>query len=123
MRQWKIITDAWAAYRNLPSDYVHKFVDHAEKYVDGAVHTNGLENFWALMKRCIKGTHVSVEPFHLFRYLDAQAFRFNNRDVKDGERFILALRGIENKRLTYKLLIGKANAWLPPEVEATATAG
>jgi len=71
----------------LRSDYVHKVVDHAEKYVDGVVHTNGLENFWSLLKRSINGTYVSVEPFHLFRYLDEQAFRFNNRG-NDGLRAV-----------------------------------
>jgi ISXO2-like transposase domain len=75
--------------------------------VKGEVHTNGLENFWALFKRCIKGTHISVEPFHLFRYLDAESFRFNNRKVDDGERFLKALGQTKGKRLTYKELIGQ----------------
>jgi transposase-like protein len=101
-----IYTDAWQAYRNMPPEYYHQFVDHAEKYVDGAVHTNGLENFWALFKRCIKGTHVSVEPFHLGSYVDSEAFRFNNRDVKDGDRFVMGLHGMTGKRLTYKRLTG-----------------
>ena len=83
-----------------------KVVDHAEKYVDGEVHTNGVENFWSLLKRTIKGTYVSVEPFHLFRYLDEQAFRFNNRKTTDAERFVLALKGIVNKRVTYAALTG-----------------
>ena len=86
--------------------YVHHVIDHAEAYADGQVHTNGLENFWSLLKRAIKGTYVSVEPFHLFRYLDEQAFRFNNRKMNDAERFVYALKGIINKRLTYKALIG-----------------
>jgi hypothetical protein len=77
--------------------------------VRGAVHTNGLENFWALFKRCIKGTHISVEPFHLAAYVDSEAFRFNNREVKDGDRFTMALDGISGKRLTYKTLIGSNN--------------
>ncbi len=85
------------------------FVDHAECYVKGAVHTNGLENFWALFKRCIKGTHVSIEPYHLFRYIDSESFRFNNRDFNDGRRFVLALRGMAGKRLTYKSLTGKTS--------------
>jgi len=74
--------------------------------VDGNVHTNGCENFWSLLKRAIKGTYVSIEPFHLFRYLDEQAFRFNNRVGTDAERFALALKGIINKRLTYTALTG-----------------
>jgi len=102
-----LITDAHPGYEKLGSDYIHSFIDHAEKYVDGIVHTNGLENFWSLFKRCIKGTHVSVEPFHLAAYLDSEAFRFNNRKVKDGDRFALALDGISGKRLTYKTLIGQ----------------
>jgi transposase-like protein len=101
-----VYTDAWQAYRNMGPNYFHDFVDHAEAYVKGAVHTNGLENFWALFKRCIKGTHVAVEPFHLGRYVDSEAFRFNNREFKDGERFLLALRGMEGKRITYKALTG-----------------
>ncbi len=104
--QTQVFTDAWQAYRNLGPDYIHKFVDHMEAYVKENVHTNGLENFWALFKRCIKGTHVSVEPFHLFRYVDSEAFRFNNRDLEDGGRFREALKGVTGKRLTYKALIG-----------------
>jgi hypothetical protein len=69
--------------------------------------TNGLENFWALFKRCIKGTHVNVEPFHLAAYVDSEAFRFNNRETTDGGRFIAALPGTVGKRLTYKTLIGQ----------------
>jgi transposase-like protein len=99
-----IYTDAYAGYHGLSENYVHDFVDHAEAYVKGAVHTNGLENFWSLFKRCIKGTHVSVEPFHLTRYVDSEAFRFNNRDLKDGGRFAIAVRGLAGKRITYKQL-------------------
>ena len=87
--------------------YIHSVIDHAEAYADGQVHTNGLENFWSLLKRAIKGTYVSVEPFHLFRYLDEQAFRFNNRKGSDAMRFALALKGIIGKRLTYTGLTGK----------------
>ena len=90
----------------LESDYTHNVIDHAEAYVDGAVHTNGLENFWSLLKRSIRGTYVSVEPFHLFRYLDEQAFRFNNRATTDAVRFACALKGILGKRLTYTALTG-----------------
>ena len=82
-------------------------VDHAVQYVDGRVHTNGLENFWSLLKRGIAGTYVSVEPFHLFRYLDEQAYRFNNRKMNDGDRFDLAVRQIVGKRLMYADLTGK----------------
>jgi transposase-like protein len=81
---------------------------HAVKYVDGKIHTNGLENFWSLLKRGLNGTYVSVEPFHLFRYLDEQAFRYNNRkDLNDYDRFEMALSQITGKRLTYQHLTGK----------------
>src|SRR5205085_8154886 len=99
-----IFTDALKSYEGL--DDRHEVIDHAEAYVDGQVHTNGLENFWSLLKRALKGTYVSVEPFHLFRYLDEQAFRFNNRKGTDAMRFALALKGIINKRLTYSALTG-----------------
>src|SRR3989441_12089024 len=78
--------------------------------VDGRVHTNGLENFWSLLKRGISGTYVSVEPFHLFRYLDEQAFRFNNRKTSDAERFSMAVAGIVGKRVTFDELTGKMEA-------------
>src|SRR3989475_11249422 len=87
--------------------YAHQVVDHACQYVDGRVHTNGLENFWSLLKRGISGTYVSVEPFHLYRYLDEQAFRFNNRKATDADRFNMALLGIVGKRVTYEKLTGK----------------
>jgi hypothetical protein len=102
-----IFTDAFYSYRGLQGDFQHGFVDHAEAYVDGQVHTNSCENFWSLLKRSLKGTYVSVEPFHLFRYLDEQAFRFNNRVMSDAERFAIALKGVINKRLTYSALTGE----------------
>ncbi len=102
-----LYTDALRSYGDMgQSGYVHNVIDHAEAYVDGEVHTNGCENFWSLLKRAIRGTYVSVEPFHLFRYLDEQAFRFNNRVMNDAERFAHALKGIINKRLTYNALTG-----------------
>src|SRR6266702_1084322 len=99
-------TDAFSSYDGLHGEYIHKVIDHAERYVDGEVHTNSMENFWSLLKRAIKGTYVSIEPFHLFRYLDEQAFRFNNRKMTDSLRFALALKGIIDKRLTYTALTG-----------------
>jgi transposase-like protein len=84
-----LYTDAWASYRGLGGEYKHEVIDHAVEYVRDAVHTNGIENFWSLLKRTIKGTYVSVEPFHLGRYLDEQAFRFNERDDNDAGRFSL----------------------------------
>jgi hypothetical protein len=102
----EVFTDAYKSYIGLDSTYVHEVIDHAESYVRGKVHTNGLENFWSLLKRAIKGTYVSVEPFHLFRYLDEQTFRYNNRKDVDGGRFENAVGGIVGKRLMYRDLIG-----------------
>jgi transposase-like protein len=99
-------TDAYESYTGLAAEYNHNVIDHAECYVNGNVHTNGMENFWSLLKRAIKGTYVSIEPFHLFRYLDEQCFRFNERGGSDQSRFLLALCGVVNKRLTYNALIG-----------------
>ena len=102
-----LYTDA-LLYEELASDYAHQVVDHATQYVDGRIHTNGLENFRSLLKRGISGTYVSVEPFHLFRYLDEQMFRFNNRkDLDDAGRFELAVSQIIGKRLTFAQLAGK----------------
>jgi transposase-like protein len=102
----EVYTDALASYTGLEAEYVHQVIDHAECYAKGHVHTNGLENFWSLLKRCIHGTYVAVEPFHLFRYLDEQSFRFNMRKLTDGERFLLGLNRIRGKHLTYNHLIG-----------------
>jgi transposase-like protein len=102
----KVFTDALASYNGLAPDYVHEAINHAECYVRDNVHTNGMDNFWSLLKRCIKGTYVSVEPFHLFRYLDEEVFRFNNRETNDATRFLKAVRSIFGKRLTYQELIG-----------------
>ena len=85
-----LYSDALQSYDGLAQEYAHKVIDHAEKYVDGQVHTNGLENFWSLLKRMIRGTYISVEPFHLFRYLDEESFRFNNRSGNDSDRFLMA---------------------------------
>ena len=101
-----VYTDAHTGYNRLVAQYRHKVIDHAEAYAVGSIHTNGLENFWSLLKRSIKGTYVSIEPFHLFRYLDEQAFRFNNRKTKDVARFVDVVRQIIGKRLTYRKLIG-----------------
>jgi len=106
-----LYSDALKSYDGLEADYAHQVVDHAVQYVDGRVHTNGLENFWSLLKRGISGTYVSVEPFHLFRYLDEQMFRFNNRkDINDAGRFNLVVSQIVGKRLTFAELTGKVGA-------------
>ena len=103
-----VYSDALKSYDGLAEDFTHQVVDHAQCYVNGQVHTNGMENFWSLLKRGINGTYVSVEPYHLFRYVDEQAFRFNNRkDMNDGDRFSLAVSQIVGKRLTFNQLIGK----------------
>lgn len=102
----ELFTDGWKGYSGLHQEYIHQVIDHAEKYVDGQIHTNSIENFWSLLKRGIKGTYVSVEPYHLFRYLDEQAFRFNERKVKDADRFIRTVKQVTGKRLTYEELTG-----------------
>jgi len=102
-----VYSDALRSYDRLEEEYTHHVINHAEKYVDGHIHTNGIENFWSLLKRGLNGTYVSVEPFHLFRYLDEQVFRFNNRKANDSERFHFAVSRIFGKRLTYAELIGK----------------
>lgn len=101
-----IYTDALASYDGLGGKFFHQVIDHAVEYVRGNVHTNGLENFWSLLKRGIKGTYVSLQPYHLFRYLDEQAFRYNQRKLDDFSRFVTVLAHIINRRLTYKQLIG-----------------
>ena len=106
----ELYTDALASYSGLQKEYIHQVIDHAECYAKGHVHTNGLENFWSLLKRGIKGTYVSVEPFHLFRYLDEQAFRFNERGDNDAGRFVKVVAGVIGKGLRYAKLIGKGNS-------------
>ena len=93
-----LYTDALMSYRGPEKDFAHQVVDHAVQYVNGRIHTNGLENFWSLLKRGINGTYVSIEPFHLFRNLDEQSFRFNNRTMTDAQRFDIAARGMVGKR-------------------------
>jgi len=113
-----VYTDDAVAYNELRSRFVHDVVNHAETYVKGRVHTNGLENFWSLLKRSLRGTYVAVEPFHLDRYVDEQVFRFNNRKNNDAGRFALAMSQIAGKRLTYAELTGKDQS---PRTPATGT--
>jgi len=109
----KIYTDEASLYRSVPKEYTHAFVNHMEKYVDGRVHANGMENFWSLLKRGLHGTYVAVEPFHLFRYVDEQVFRYNHRKdengnkLSDADRFKVALSQIAGKRLTFAEVTGK----------------
>jgi len=103
-----IYSDALKSYENVNVDgFAHEFIDHAEEYVRGAVHTNGLENFWSLLKRALKGTYVSVEPFHLQAYCDEQAFRFNKRKTTDADRFVQLCSNVAGRRLTWNDLTGK----------------
>jgi transposase-like protein len=104
----EVRTDAFQSYQGLDAEYIHNVVDHAESFVRGHTHTNGLENFWSLLKRGIKGTYVSVEPYHLFRCLDEQAFRFNEREDEDKDRFVKTLGTVAGRRLTYDGLTGKS---------------
>ncbi len=100
-----VYSDALKSYEGLGASFTHQVIDHAEAYVQGQVHTNGMENFWSLLKRGLNGTYISVEPFHLFRYVDEQAFRFNNRlDMNDSDRFDALVSQIVGKRLTYASL-------------------
>jgi len=101
-----LVTDEHQSYEGLGSEYTHNVINHAESYVEGNVHTNRMENLWSLLKRSIKGTYVSVEPFHLFRYLDEQSFRYNERHLSDHERFEKVLGAISGKRLTYARVKG-----------------
>jgi transposase-like protein len=108
-----IYTDRYTGYDNLAEkEFVHETVNHLDEYVRGQVHTQGIENFWSLLKRGLKGTYVAVEPFHLDRYIDEQVFRYNNRATKDNplddsDRFYFALSQVAGKRLTYAELTGK----------------
>ena len=116
----RVYTDEAPGYDNVHKTYIHETVNHAVRYVNGRVSTNSLENFWSLFKRNLRGTYVSVEPFHLFRYLDEQVWRFNNRGGKtketritDADRFVLACSQITGKRLTFAELTGKVGQEAP----------
>lgn len=105
-----VYTDEARTYQGLAPDYVHAAIDHSREYVVGNVHTNGMENFWALLKRSLGGTYVAVAPFHLFRYVAEQVFRFNERDGTDADRFAAVLSRVFGRRLTYRVLTGKDGA-------------
>jgi len=100
-----IYTDALRSYAGLEDDYLHETVDHAKEYVRGDVHTNSMENFWALLKRCIGGTYISVMPWQLCRYVDEQVFRFNFRKLTDAQRFHEVMLRVVGRRLQYAELI------------------
>ena len=97
---------SWRTSGKLPKLYQHEMINHAREYVRGQVHTNSLENFWSLLKRAIKGTYVSVDPFHLASYVDEQVRRFNERTSNDRQRFVSVLADIVGRRVTYRDLIG-----------------
>ncbi len=115
-----VYTDSAVSYeQGMQWRFVHDVVNHTETYVRGRVHTNGMENFWSLLKRGLKGTYVAVEPFHLSRYVDEQVFRYNNRkDKNDADRFAIAMSQIAGRRLTYAELTGKDES---PRHETTRT--
>jgi transposase-like protein len=110
-----VFTDSLRSYSHLEQDYIHHVIDHAVKYVEGNVHTNGMENFWSLLKRGLKGTYVSVDPYHLFRYVDEQAMRFNLRKMTDAERFSHVCSQIAGRRLTWKELTAQDEKAMEPE--------
>jgi len=120
----KVYTDEAVPYNKLSEQYAHEVVNHLEGYVNGRVHTNGMENFWSLFKRGLNGTYVAVEPFHLSRYVDEQVFRYNHRKdenrlpLKDADRFRLAISQVVGKRLTYSDLTGKSDS---PHHDTTGT--
>jgi transposase-like protein len=120
VEKWsKVYTDGWQGYDNLDT-YVHKTVNHIQEYVRGEVHTQGIENFWSLLRRTLRGTYVAVEPFHLDRYVTEQVFRFNNRATKDNpindaDRFAFLMSQVAGKRLTYAQLTGKGTDSLHPQ--------
>ena len=107
------MTDGHRGYSGLDADYVHQVIDHLEKYVEGHVYTNGIENFWSLLKRCVHGTWVAIDDAHLPRYLDEQVVRFNNRKLKDAGRFQAAMPGVVGKRLTYGELTARPEGTPP----------
>jgi transposase-like protein len=106
----KVYSDALPSYYGLSLNYFHSFIDHLTRYVEGRVHTNGLENFWSLLKRALKGTYVAVAPFHLDRYLDEQTFRYNERKESDQNRFYNVLCAVTGKRLTWRVLTAQNDA-------------
>ncbi len=106
-----VYTDAYPAYNDLSETYVHRVINHAIAYAEGRVHTNNIENFWSCLKRALTGTYICARPFHLDRYIDEQAYRFNVRALKDGARFVGGLKGADGRRLTYATLTTSHPLW------------
>lgn len=100
-----VYSDSLRSYDGLEKDYIRGIVDHSNTYVDGRIHVNGMENFWSLLKRALKGTYVAVAPFHLQKYVTEQTYRFNNRKANDASRFVGTMLGTVGRRMTYKSLI------------------
>lgn len=100
-----LVTDEWGGYNGVNLE--REVINHAEAYVRGHIHTNGIENFWSLLKRSLGGTYIATEPFHLFRYIDEQAFRYNNRKTSDADRFVKSVSQIVGKRITYAEVTGR----------------
>lgn len=105
-----VYSDESTSYHGLDAHYAHGVINHTIKYVEGRVHTNGIENFWSLLKRTLAGTYVAVAPFHLLRYVDEQAFRFNRRKGSDASRFYEVLMSVVGKRVTYRVLTAQGDA-------------
>ncbi len=106
----EVITDEWVGYDGLSLTYIHHMINHSKEYARGEIHTNSIENFWTLFKRCLKGTWVSVEDEHLHRYVSEHEFRFNERKGKDKDRFVKVVSNINDRRITYKQLIARGSA-------------
>jgi len=106
-----VYTDAHGGYSGLNADFVHEVVDHAEKYVEGKIHINSMENFWARLKRGLHGTYVSVDRCHLYRYLDERVFTFNHRKEDDLARFCQVIAHVAGRRLTYSQVTAHAAGW------------
>jgi transposase-like protein len=118
-----LYTDALRSYRQTDRDYIHEFIDHSLRFVEGRVHTNTIENFWSCVKRTLHGTYIAVRPFHLDAYLDESVFRFNAREGKDADRFLSTLQGADGRRVTYKALTSSHPRWrLQPGRAARALA-
>jgi hypothetical protein len=105
-----VYTDSASSYGDLALTHRHKMVDHSKCFVVGTVHVNGVENFWSLLKRTLKGTYVAVAPYHLFRYVVEQVFRFDNRQTNDAGRFNIVMHRCVGKRLTWRMLCGIGDA-------------
>ena len=97
----RLMTDGHAAYRGIKKHLLHDVIDHELEYVRGNVHTNGIENYWSLLKRGIVGTFHHVGRDHLPCYLDEFEFRFNRRKVSDADRFYDLLGNVEGRLAWY----------------------